>query len=923
MLAKFHMNVLVDEPSARMVLEALEKLPNEVKKTYDKVFERIDCLQVAPTLRRFIVIIACANTLLDVRSLEHALAVESGCTELDELNVSDAKDLASLCAGLVDVDSLGFVRLAHETVGYYIADSPHETFRNGDSLLATTCLTYLQFSAFSGGACCGVGRYTELVQRKQDYPFLSYSALNWGRHALESGEPDVLNLATAFLDQDANVEAAVQIMWQDDAESSASWDAEEGVTGLHLAAHYGLAKAAAESIAKDVDVDVQDCLGTTPLMYAASAGHSGVVEILLHAGADPGIICDRGCTALHRACQSESVDVVRQLVGSPRNIAINALDARFSHRSPLMWAVDGYHPEIVVLLFQRDDIDVNRVLPDHFGYNAFHKAAVEGQADMVAALLNHPRIDVNATTSAGETALILATVQGVAEVVELLLDHGADPEILDSHGGPALLRAVDWNHLPCVKILIKRGVQCQFKDHLGRNILHGCAVNDRAKILRYLLETVQGLDPNSQGNRGETPLHDAVLRDYDQCVRVLLDFGARTDVLDNTGRSAARAARDSGSHKSLPLLREARVREVEQADKDARARDNAGEDDRSPYALVAPRRADTFGSDYKMPVHSAVRLLDTEALQSYLNALGPDLESSVNKLDNDMLQTPLHVAARRGKAEAVRFLLDNGADVNIRDMWGWSPLHLAVEQGYEKIAEQLLDRGADIDALDALKRSPLEFATSQYLQPDMAFLLIKRGAFFDQYARHLLRLLTWASEDGDLEVVRRLAEAGVPFQLKASDGLNAYQRAKAEGHEDIADFLYQQTQKQKKTRPPLTPALTSEGDLPIMTGLTANPEPKDTEGGAESGDLSPRNPTDAQQSDTDEDFVLVSANKERHDQLDGVKVAADCVQPAADVAPLTTAAAERSSLPDRLGLTVRECCLISVICLLVALLTVR
>ena len=58
-------------------------------------------------------------------------------------------------------------------------------------------------------------------------------------------------------------------------------------------------------------------------------------------------------------------------------------------------------------------------------------------------------------------------------------------------------------------------------------------------------------------------------------------------------------------------------------------------------------------------------------------------------------ETPLHIAARFNKIEAVAALISHGADVNARDEYGQTPLMRASYQGHAKVVEALLDAGAD------------------------------------------------------------------------------------------------------------------------------------------------------------------------------------------------------------------------------------
>lgn len=85
-------------------------------------------------------------------------------------------------------------------------------------------------------------------------------------------------------------------------------------------------------------------------------------------------------------------------------------------------------------------------------------------------------------------------------------------------------------------------------------------------------------------------------------------------------------------------------------------------------------------------------------------------------------------AAESGDIDAIRRLLDGGADVNIKDKdWGFGPLHSAAGTGRSDIAELLLARGAIVDAKDSTGATPLHEAAKRG-HVNVAELLIARGA---------------------------------------------------------------------------------------------------------------------------------------------------------------------------------------------------
>jgi len=380
-------------------------------------------------------------------------------------------------------------------------------------------------------------------------------------------------------------------------------------------------------------------------------------------------------------------------------------------------------------------------LTDIQGKTALHYAALYGFPKVARLLLAHPGTSVNATDHLGATALIFAAQRGRQTILKLLADDGAQLDHKDSRGGPAILRAVDFDHLDCVRILQQRGADCFFDDMHGRNILHGCAINVRDTILRFLLQTLESLKPNAQDNKGQTPLHDAASRDHDRCARVLLDFGARTEIINNGGQSPVRTARDSDSTRCLSLLELARQSEMEKEGREQH---------------VDQTRADTFGPDYEMPIHSAVMSLDNEALQSYLEKLGPKTDALIASRNIEDSQNPLHVAALRGKVHAVTWLLDHGAAIDVQDLWDGTPLIRAVQYSQGDVVQLLLDRGASLDLRDKLDRTALDFANDRYFDPKIASILIKKGAKMEDQPGFMTDCLDWVCEYGDVELVKCL-----------------------------------------------------------------------------------------------------------------------------------------------------------------------
>ena len=70
-------------------------------------------------------------------------------------------------------------------------------------------------------------------------------------------------------------------------------------------------------------------------------------------------------------------------------------------------------------------------------------------------------------------------------------------------------------------------------------------------------------------------------------------------------------------------------------------------------------------------------------------------------------------AASDGDADKVADLIRKGANVNVKDRWGWAPMSMAAYGGYPEIAKLLIEAGADLDYQDVDGDSPLDLATNK------------------------------------------------------------------------------------------------------------------------------------------------------------------------------------------------------------------
>ena len=105
--------------------------------------------------------------------------------------------------------------------------------------------------------------------------------------------------------------------------------------------------------------------------------------------------------------------------------------------------------------------------------------------------------------------------------------------------------------------------------------------------------------------------------------------------------------------------------------------------------------------------------LHIAADRGYLRIVEFLLEHGANpNMKNNYGRTPLHIAAMYGHLEVVEFLLEHGANPNVRNNYGYTPLHFAVDGCFVDVVRVLLEHGADPTIRDNEGRTPLDYGSN-------------------------------------------------------------------------------------------------------------------------------------------------------------------------------------------------------------------
>ena len=404
--------------------------------------------------------ITCAKRPLVTTELQHALAVEAGESRLDEENLPQIEDMVSVCAGLVTIDDeSGIIRLVHYTTQEYFEQAQKEWFPRAHADITIICVTYLSFSIFESGFC---RTDLEFEERLQSNPLYDYAAHNWGHHASEA--PTLCEEVIDFLKRKEKVEGSSQALMTSKRytrHANYSQEAPTQMTGLHLAAYFGVEEAVKTLPQKRAETNAKNSKDQTALEYAVKGGHETIVKLLLEQGADVNAKNKYNETALSSAARGGHEAIVKLLLEYGADIK----DA-YSRTALAISAKIGHEAIVKMLLEYGADINIK----DAYSWTALAQAAERGHEAIVKMLLEYGA-DINIKDIYSWTALAIAAKRGHEAIVKLLLKYGADINIKGVSGRTALARAAERGHEAIVKLLLKYSANINTKDSDSKTAL--------------------------------------------------------------------------------------------------------------------------------------------------------------------------------------------------------------------------------------------------------------------------------------------------------------------------------------------------------------------------------------------------------------------------------------------------------------------
>ncbi len=428
----------------------------------------------------------------------------------------------------------------------------------------------------------------------------------------------------------------------------------DGATALHWAAHRNNLEAADLLIRAGANPNAANELGATPLWLGSVNGSATMVERLLRAGANPNVALASGETPLMTAARAGSVNAARLLLANGADA--NAKEG-FRGQTALMWAVEQKHADMTRLLIE-------------------HGADIHARSDVWHQLENTAG-NANASgdfemAHGGSTPLLFAARTGDLGTARVLLDAGANVNDTTAAGTSALVVAAHSGHGALSAYLLAWGADPNAAA-AGYTALHATVLRGDLDLVKALL--AHGADPNA------LVLHGTPGR------RLGADYSLRYQMIGaNAFWLAARFA-------DIPIMR---VLVESGADPFAAPKDGT-----TPLKAamgfaggLTENRQFRYGVPPLDPAEDERLTLEAARL---VVELGVDVNAATTAGD-----TALHDAARQGFDSVIQFLADKGADLNVKNKREQTPLTLAEGRQPAGGAVSTHDRHSTVDLLRKL-----------------------------------------------------------------------------------------------------------------------------------------------------------------------------------------------------------------------------
>ena len=507
-----------------------------------------------------------------------------------------------------------------------------------------------------------------------------------------------------------------------------------GFTALHCSAQNGSYELLMLFVEKGTNILSKTETGMNCLHIAALNGHLNLCKTLINKHKfDVNMTDSQGFIALHFSVENGSYELVKLIVDKGTDIHLKTEDGM----NCLHFASCNGHLNLCKILINKHEFDLH--MSDNDRWTSLHYSARNGSYDLVK-FFTDKGADIHLKTITGLNCLHLAAINGHLNLCRKLIDkYEFDTHVTDNEGFTALHCSAKSGSYELIRLFVDKGTDIHLTTKLGMNCLHIAACNGHLNLCKTLIYK-HSFDLHMTDNIGWTPLHFSAHNGSYELVKFFKDMGGDIYLKTNGRKIPSHVASLCGDLKIVKTYTYAHGFGVRISEKNRCKSLN----------YFAPN--DSFEFNF------GLNCLHIAAIHGHLDLC----TALVNKCNFDVLMTDnngwtcLHISARFGSYELVKFFADKGKDIYLKTSTGLNCLHIAALYGHLSLCETLINKHnfnmlvADNDGYTSLHRS---------------------------------------AENGSYELIKFFADNGTDIHLKTKNGSNCLHIAALSGHLNLSKRL--------------------------------------------------------------------------------------------------------------------------------------
>ncbi|MDC0309321.1 ankyrin repeat domain-containing protein [bacterium] len=383
-------------------------------------------------------------------------------------------------------------------------------------------------------------------------------------------------------------------------------------------------------------------------------------------------------------------------------------------------------------------------LPQEAPEKSIWKAASDGDLEAIEAHIA-AETDLDEQNETGYTPLHYGVMKTKPGVVTLLLEAGADPDVANTQNKTPLDIAISGSKDEIIDLLLEAGSAVEPPE----DSIHVLAWNN--EVIGVKLHIYAGTDIDQADEFGNIPLLLAVTKGHIGVVELLILHEANLEVGDEHGFTPLIMSAELNHPEIVQLLLDGGA--------DIAAEDKAERTALDWAIIMQSAEAEDILQENDAPSGAeisfiaAIQTNNIDAVKGLLEA-GADVNEPAYTT-----KTPLHYASHSRNKEILKLMMTEGADLEAKTEQGFTPLSYAIGLSHPDNCRILLEAGADVDAIDNWKQTGLNVAAGQGLT-DVAAVLLE----FDANV-NTLDVWNWSALDvaeayENLDIAELIIEAG-------------------------------------------------------------------------------------------------------------------------------------------------------------------